>query len=78
MSKGHRDNHAARKKRGSVAFSKKAERRKPVTKCNLCGQVCRSHKLNSGLCPICFERTRQWNSASPASLMEAIHEKSDI
>lgn len=29
MGKGHRDNHEARKKRGPVAFKKKAERRRP-------------------------------------------------
>ena len=28
MSKGHKDNHRARKKRGNIAFAKKAERRK--------------------------------------------------
>lgn len=28
MGKGHRDNHKARKKRGSAAFDKKAKRRK--------------------------------------------------
>lgn len=54
MGKGHRDNHAARMKRGSEAFEKKAERREPVTKCNLCGTECRASKLTAGLCPRCF------------------------
>lgn len=54
MGKGHRDNHAARMKRGPEAFAKKAERREPETKCNLCGTVCRASKLNAGLCPKCF------------------------
>ncbi|CAG1021488.1 hypothetical protein MTYM_01034 [Methylococcales bacterium] len=56
MSKGHRDNHQARLKRGSIAFKKKAERRaKPKKfKCNLCGTP--SRKLEGGICPRCIER----------------------
>jgi hypothetical protein len=53
MGKGHRDNHAARVKRGSVAFKKKQERRTPEIKCNLCYRPCRESKLEGGLCPIC-------------------------
>lgn len=55
MGKGHRDNHAARKKRGPVAFQKKAERRAkpPKPKCNLCGTPTRPKKLLGGLCPRC-------------------------
>lgn len=53
MGKGHRDNHAARLKRGDVAFQKKAERREPESKCTLCGRTCRESKLEAGLCPIC-------------------------
>jgi hypothetical protein len=56
MGKGHRDNHAARVKRGPAAFDKKAERREPVSRCNLCGRECRASKLQGGLCPICFAR----------------------
>ena len=55
MGKGHRDNHEARKKRGSVAFEKKAERREPELRCNLCGNKCRLTKMRGGLCPYCFE-----------------------
>jgi hypothetical protein len=54
MGKGHRDNHAARLNRGKAAFAKKAERREPDSKCNLCGRACRAHKLVGGLCPVCF------------------------
>lgn len=53
MGKGHRDNHAARVKRGATAFAKKAERREPESKCNLCGTKCRPTKLEGGLCPVC-------------------------
>lgn len=56
MGKGHRDNHAARKKRGQVAFDKKAQRREPESKCNLCGRKCRDKILEAGLCPICTGR----------------------
>lgn len=34
MSKGHRDNHEARKKRGPKAFEKKRERREKVRRRN--------------------------------------------
>jgi hypothetical protein len=54
MGKGHRDNHAARKKRGPAAFEKKASRRAPESKCNMCGRSCRAEKLSAGLCPNCF------------------------
>lgn len=55
MGKGHRDNHRARKKRGQIAFDKKAKRRNPdKIKCNLCGTLTRSGKLQGGLCPICL------------------------
>jgi len=56
MSKGHRDNHKARKKRGSVAFEKKKKRRtvkKP--KCQICGEPTRPRVLFSGLCPRCVK-----------------------
>ena len=54
MSKGHRDNHTARVKRGPVAFQKKAERRAPQAKCARCGTLCRPQKLNDlAWCPIC-------------------------
>jgi Zn finger protein HypA/HybF involved in hydrogenase expression len=56
MSKGYRDNHAARVKRGKVALDKKAERREPESKCSLCGRVCREQKLVAGLCPVCVGR----------------------
>lgn len=56
MGKGHRDNHAARKKRGPEAFVKKAARRAELSsRCNLCGSVCREHKLIGGVCPKCFD-----------------------
>ena len=55
MGKGHRDNHAARLKRGPSAFEKKAERREPESRCNLCGRPCRSSKLEDGLCPMCLK-----------------------
>jgi rubrerythrin len=57
MGKGHRDNHAARVKRGKVAFDKKAERREPEFKCNLCGRICREVKLVAGICPVCVARS---------------------
>lgn len=57
MGKSHRDNHAARKKRGPEAFAKKAERRadpkKP--KCNLCGTPVRGHTLTAGVCQNCLK-----------------------
>lgn len=64
MGKGHRDNHAARVKRGSVAFEKKKARRADGSKiaCNLCGTVTRKTKLVGGLCPRCMERS----SSKPA------------
>ncbi len=59
MGKSHRDNHAARKKRGNVAFEKKAKRRaaskKP--KCNLCGSRTRPKNLVAGICARCKEIT---------------------
>lgn len=60
MGKGHRDNHAARMKRGPEAFEKKAERRAPAakTKCNICGTPTRPAKLEAGLCPPCREGRR--------------------
>lgn len=56
MGKGHRDNHAARLKRGAGAFAKKADRRSPASKCNLCGRACRAEVLWGGLCPSCTPR----------------------
>jgi hypothetical protein len=54
MGKGHRDNHRARKKRGNVAFAKKAERRAPdLDKCSVCGNRCRQVKQIAGACPNC-------------------------
>ena len=53
MGKSHRDNHAARKKRGPGAFEKKAERRKIKPKCNACGTL--TQKLQAGLCMKCFK-----------------------
>ncbi len=56
MGKGHKDNHKARVKRGSVAFEKKAERRnKKRIACNLCGTVTRPGKLLAGICPVCVK-----------------------
>lgn len=57
MGKAHRDNHKARLKRGLVAFDKKAERREPKSKCNLCGNDCREIKLIAGICPKCMDRS---------------------
>lgn len=61
MGKGHRDNHAARKKavhRGVPAFDIKGKRREEDKKlpCNLCGVKTRQSKLTGGLCPVCMER----------------------
>lgn len=57
MGKGHRDNHAARVKRGTVAFQKKAQRRAYTPKCQICGTVCRASVLNeNGICPKCVSR----------------------
>ena len=54
MGKGHRDNHAARKKRGKKAFDKKKKRRtKTMVKCNLCGTDSRPKVLEGGICPKC-------------------------
>jgi hypothetical protein len=56
MGKSHRDNHAARKKRGPEAFAKKAERRTPGPnrrKCRVCGTQTRITKLTAGICPLC-------------------------
>lgn len=54
MSKGHRDNHAARVKRGPVAFAKKAKRRTETkTVCNLCGTRSRPQTMEGGLCSLC-------------------------
>jgi hypothetical protein len=58
MGKGHRDNHAARLKRGPAAFAKKADRRTVESKCNRCGTLCREQKLQAGLCSMCFEGKR--------------------
>jgi hypothetical protein len=52
MGKGHRDNHAARVKRGPDAFAKKAQRRAPGRpKCAVCGTAVR--RLTYGLCAKC-------------------------
>jgi hypothetical protein len=52
MGKGHRDNHAARVKRGPAAFAKKAQRRHPkLATCTLCGRKVRPILLKEGLCP---------------------------
>lgn len=58
MGKGHRDNHAARKKRGPEAFAKKAARRAPPDrpKCKGCGTASRAAVLEGGICPRCLER----------------------
>lgn len=56
MGKGHRDNHRARKKRGSTAFAKKAQRRTTGTKrkrCYLCGTNTRVQNLYEGYCTAC-------------------------
>jgi len=71
MGKGHRDNHRARKKRGKVAFDKKAKRRRKITRCNLCGVKVREKKLIGGLCPICFNKpneSRQITTSKEAGL----------
>lgn len=59
MSKSHRDNHAARVKRGPEAFAKKAERRAEGSKvkCNRCGRDVRATRVVAGLCPICLRVT---------------------
>ena len=59
MGKGHRDNHAARVKRGSKAFGLKAERRAVDpnrAKCRCCGTESRTKVLKDGICPICESR----------------------
>ena len=58
MGKGHRDNHAARMKRGPAAFKKKAKRRANDAghkKCMICGWASRitSWEKNAGICPHC-------------------------
>jgi uncharacterized Zn finger protein (UPF0148 family) len=58
MGKGHRDNHAARLKRGNVAFDKKKVRRAGAKKvrekkCPACGSPCREEKRVAGVCPNC-------------------------
>jgi hypothetical protein len=59
MGKGHRDNHAARVKRGPEAFQKKAERRAiDRIPCNKCGTKSRPEKLVGGLCPVCLSGQR--------------------
>ena len=62
MGKSHRDNHAARLNRGTVAFAKKVKRHAKKSKCNLCGTETRPHKLEGGLCPLCIERLLQGKS----------------
>jgi len=59
MGKGHRDNHAARMKRGDAAFEKKAKRRAVLKKpkCNLCGSRTRPKNLVAGICTRCREIT---------------------
>ena len=59
MGKGHKDNHRARKKRGSVAFEKKAQRRNSKKrKCHVCGAEARPETFNSefGHCKPCEDR----------------------
>jgi hypothetical protein len=59
MGKGHRDNHKARLKRGTVAFEKKKKRRALDyyhLRCITCGGVYKRIKIISGLCPICRKR----------------------
>lgn len=54
MGKGHRDNHAARKKRGPAAFETKRKRRSGHGfKCSVCGGKCRPAKLVGGVCSLC-------------------------
>lgn len=69
MGKGHRDNHAARVKRGSQAFQKKAKRRKAVHRCIECGARCRPQKLQQGLfCPRCVERHQSAPKPPPITI----------
>ena len=61
MGKGHRDNHAARVKRGPEAFAKKQERRTPDPnrqKCSVCGTLARASKLTGGVCPVCANKSK--------------------
>lgn len=60
MGKGHRDNHAARVKRGSVAFKKKQERRKESSKpkCGVCGNPARRKTMTAGICQNCVARQK--------------------
>ncbi len=59
MDKGHRDNHKARKKRGTVAFEKRAMRRvknPKRTRCLICGANTRTQKTVHDVCERCYER----------------------
>lgn len=59
MGKSHRDNHAARVKRGPIAFKKKAIRRaidERRIKCTVCGTLVRTAKLEDIMCPPCRSR----------------------
>jgi len=58
MGKSHRDNHAARVKRGPETFAKKAERRAEPDrpKYKVCGTSCRPKVLTDGICPPCLSR----------------------
>lgn len=58
MGKRHRDNHAARKKRGPEAFAKKKARREPKSRCNVCHRDCRPDRLFAGVCPVCTGEVR--------------------
>lgn len=58
MGKGHKDNHKARKKRGTAAFALKNERRKAKAdtsrrRCRICGTVSRASVLVDKICPLC-------------------------
>ena len=58
MSKSHRDNVKARKKRGPVAYAKRTARRVHEPRCRICGTPCRIHVLNeSNVCPTCMGLT---------------------
>lgn len=70
MGKGHRDNHAARVKRGPQAFQKKAKRRETIHRCIQCGQRCRPQKLQNGLfCPLCVEKQRAEPKPPPITIV---------
>jgi hypothetical protein len=65
MGKSHRDNARARRKRGAVAFAKKAKRRVAKVSCRLCGTRCRQLVLNAvGICPTCVGRLSLRDSAA--------------